>query len=259
VYASNVEEFRNRKIRMSKEIPPRMRRDELVELVGQEIYEFQNAADAVDDAVAAILGLNPTDQRCLGVLVLRGTMTAGRLAEHASVSPGAMTASLDRLERTGYVRRLRDDEDRRRVLVEATPEAREAAWSLYRPLAEEGARRLSGYTNEQLRSIVQFLRAGSELQIEYAGRLRVVAARRRGSIGAAVRKAAERLQAVRWEAKAIARDVKAEAKALAKEVADEVKSDLKAQADTAGGELNVQVRAIRDDLRAELERPGDDT
>ncbi|HSJ50345.1 MAG TPA: MarR family transcriptional regulator [Actinomycetota bacterium] len=216
-------------------------RDDLIDRVGQEIYEFQNAADAVDDAVAAVLGLNPTDQRCLGLLVLRGPMTAGRLARHASVSAGAMTASLDRLEEAGYVRRVRDEGDRRRVVVEATPEAREAAWSLYRPLAEEGARRLSGYTNEQLRMIVQFLHDATELQLAYADRLRMLVSPAEGSsIGSAVRTAAERLKAARREAKSLARGIKIDLKLVTgemKKVRNELKAELKAELDDVKREL----------------------
>jgi DNA-binding MarR family transcriptional regulator len=220
---------------MSKEVSARLRRDELIERVGEEIYEFQNAADAVDDAAAVILDLNPTDQRCLGVLIVRGPMTAGRLADHAHVSAGAMTASLDRLEQAGYVRRVRDDADRRRVLVEATPEAREAAWSLYRPLAEEGARRLSRYSNEQLRMIVEFLREGTELQLAYVDRLRTLASpHAEDSIGATVREAVERLRAARREARSLAKGIKGDLKGLSaemKKIRSELKAELKAQLD----------------------------
>ncbi|HEX6330447.1 MAG TPA: MarR family transcriptional regulator [Actinomycetota bacterium] len=241
---------------MSKKNPDRAPRDELVERVGQEIYEFQNAADAVDDAVAAVLGLNPTDQRCLGLLVLRGPMTAGRLARHASVSAGAMTASLDRLEQAGFVRRVRDEDDRRRVVVEATPEAREAAWSLYRPLAEEGVRRLSGYTNEQLRMITRFLREASDLQLAYAERLRVLVSPSAGSsIGAAVRAAAERLKAARREAKSLTRGIKIDLKLVSaelKKVRDELKADLKAEADGVKTEFQTEFRALGEEIRDEL-------
>jgi DNA-binding MarR family transcriptional regulator len=41
--------------------------------------------------------------------------------------PAVMTAALDRLEGRGYVRRVRDTADRRRILVEVTEEIRQAA------------------------------------------------------------------------------------------------------------------------------------
>jgi len=46
--------------------------------------------------------------------------SAGELAKISDLSSGAMTNRLDQLEKAGLVRRLRDPEDRRGVLVEPT-------------------------------------------------------------------------------------------------------------------------------------------
>jgi DNA-binding MarR family transcriptional regulator len=73
----------------------------------------------LSDTVAKIVGLNSTDLECLDLLEMAGPITAGRLAEHAGLTTGAMTAVIDRLERAGFARRLRDAEDRRCVRVEA--------------------------------------------------------------------------------------------------------------------------------------------
>ena len=58
-------------------------------------------------------------------------MTAGELDRESELSTGAITTLLDRLERAGYVRRVRDDVDRRRILVELTDEARHRAWEIW--------------------------------------------------------------------------------------------------------------------------------
>ncbi|MFJ1760870.1 MarR family transcriptional regulator [Amycolatopsis sp. NPDC088138] len=50
-----------------------------------------------------------------------GTLTAGRIARLTGLSTGAVTGVLDRLERAGFVRRARDRDDRRKVLVELLP------------------------------------------------------------------------------------------------------------------------------------------
>lgn len=51
----------------------------------------------------------------------------GDLAADLELSSGAMTSRLDRLEQSGYIRRLPDPEDRRGVVVELTSEGM-AAW-----------------------------------------------------------------------------------------------------------------------------------
>jgi DNA-binding MarR family transcriptional regulator len=50
--------------------------------------------------------------------------SAGDRARSADLSSGAMTNRLDQLEEAGLVRRVRDPDDRRGVLVELTPKGR---------------------------------------------------------------------------------------------------------------------------------------
>lgn len=49
-------------------------------------------------------------------------LSAGELANRVSLSQGTVTDILNRLEQRGLIIRLRDTQDRRRVLVQATPE-----------------------------------------------------------------------------------------------------------------------------------------
>jgi DNA-binding MarR family transcriptional regulator len=71
--------------------------------------------------VAEQMGLSPTDEKCLDLAMRAdGPITAGRIAELSGLSTGAVTGVIDRLERAGYVRRVRDPHDRRKVLVEVT-------------------------------------------------------------------------------------------------------------------------------------------
>lgn len=50
-----------------------------------------------------------------------GTVTPSDLAARYNVNRSAMTAMIDRLVAKGYVRRLRDENDRRVVLLQSTP------------------------------------------------------------------------------------------------------------------------------------------
>lgn len=53
-----------------------------------------------------------------------GSLAAGELAQRVSLSQATVTDIVNRLEQRGLVRRLRDLQDRRRVLVEATAAGR---------------------------------------------------------------------------------------------------------------------------------------
>lgn len=73
--------------------------------------------------VAEQMGLSATDEKCLDLAMRAdGPLTAGRIAELSGLSTGAVTGVIDRLERAGFVRRVRDPHDRRKVLVEVTAE-----------------------------------------------------------------------------------------------------------------------------------------
>jgi DNA-binding MarR family transcriptional regulator len=147
-------------------------RDELLGAVSREVAEFQSAADKMDEAVAQRLGINRTDLRCLGLLFARGALSAGQLARASGLSPGAATTALDRLERAGYAIRMRGAHDRRSVLVELTPVARQLIDDLYGPVGREGQAFLARYSDEELIFLREFLRAGRALQTKHAARIR---------------------------------------------------------------------------------------
>src|ERR1700724_4256187 len=72
--------------------------------------------------VANRAGISASDLECLDFLNLEGRVTAGRLAEVAGLTTGAITGVIDRLEKAGLVRRERDSEDRRKVFIAIVPE-----------------------------------------------------------------------------------------------------------------------------------------
>jgi DNA-binding MarR family transcriptional regulator len=146
-------------------------RAQLVAEVADEVAEFQNAVDVVDEAAAGRLGINRTDLRVLGALVRHGRTPAGRLARLVGLSPGAMTIAIDRLERVGYARRLRAPDDRRSVLVEVTPKGRSRSEQIYGPIGKEGVASLDRYTDADLQLLRDFLRAARELQERHASRI----------------------------------------------------------------------------------------
>ncbi len=149
-----------------------MQRDELIAAINLEVRRSQNRADAYDEFVADSIGLNRTDQRALDVLDQEGGATPGLLAERMGLTSGAITTVLDRLERAGFVRRVRDEEDRRRIHVEVTDLVREKIWPFYEPMAELGQRLFSRYSDEQLEFLLDFLVTAGELNDKLVARLK---------------------------------------------------------------------------------------
>jgi DNA-binding MarR family transcriptional regulator len=155
-----------------------MARDDLIRELVLEIRGSQTETDALDQAAADYMGINRTDLRCLDILDRSGEpITAGMLADHSGLTTGAVTTVIDRLERAGFARRRQDPADRRRVLVEATPEALLLARQLYGGLAQESATLLGRYSDDQLRLLIGFMRAGREMNRRQADRIRALAPR----------------------------------------------------------------------------------
>ncbi len=65
--------------------------------------------------------ISPHQGKVLGHLQLSTGTTVLDLARHMGVAPSTMSLTLDRLERGGFVRRQKDDEDRRRTMIFLTP------------------------------------------------------------------------------------------------------------------------------------------
>jgi DNA-binding MarR family transcriptional regulator len=147
------------------------RGDVLIQLAF-ELREYLGAADTYDEAMAQRLGLSRTDLRCVDVLERRGTMTAGALAQAIGLSTGAVTFLLDRLEAGGVVRRERDTEDRRRVLVEVVPAAARQALRLHEPMIADMRELAQRYKMEELGIIRDFLRDARRVYEDHAPLLR---------------------------------------------------------------------------------------
>ncbi len=139
----------------------RDKREVFLELI-DEVRRSQTATDRFDQAVADALRINRTDMRCLDTIEREGPVAAGRLAEATGLTSGAITTALDRLERAGFARRINDPADRRRVLVELTPSARERSYAFYEPHMAESERLFHRYTREQLEMLLEFVRGGRQ-------------------------------------------------------------------------------------------------
>jgi DNA-binding MarR family transcriptional regulator len=88
------------------------------------MQELENAMRRVSSqgamfakTVADRAGISSADMDCIDFVNVEGRMTAGRLAELTGLTTGAITGVVDRLEKAGFVRRERDETDRRKVFI----------------------------------------------------------------------------------------------------------------------------------------------
>jgi DNA-binding MarR family transcriptional regulator len=107
---------------------------------------------------AATTGLHPTDVRALWLLAEpEAPPTAGELGVRLDLSSGAATRAVDRLERAGYVERVRDPDDRRRVGLRLTGEAEAVTGAFFGRVASVVGEAIEGFTEPELAVAARFL------------------------------------------------------------------------------------------------------
>ncbi|MEE1926679.1 MarR family winged helix-turn-helix transcriptional regulator [Streptomyces sp. TRM 70351] len=110
-------------------------------------------------------GLHPTDVQAL-IAILDAPdgqpATPGLLRERLRLTSGAVTACLDRLERAGHVRRVRDAGDRRVVHLRYAGRGRDVAREYFCPLARGTEAALRRFDPADRDAAARFLAALNE-------------------------------------------------------------------------------------------------
>jgi DNA-binding MarR family transcriptional regulator len=123
-------------------------------------------------AVAEKMGLSITEHKALDRLSRQGPLTAGQLAEVTGLTTGAITGMVDRLEKAGFVKRVADENDRRKIRVEAVFEKYEAMAHVFASLGQAMNALLESYNDKELAVIHDFLTKVPELMDEETKKLR---------------------------------------------------------------------------------------
>jgi DNA-binding MarR family transcriptional regulator len=126
--------------------------------------------------VAIRFGLSESDIETLEALIDMGASTAGRLSDVTGLTSGAVTRVIDRLEQSGYVRRIPDPADRRRVIVEVVPEKVASIEAALDRIGAAGADEIGRYTDAQVALITDFLTKMEHITRQEAESLREHAA-----------------------------------------------------------------------------------
>jgi DNA-binding MarR family transcriptional regulator len=149
-------------------------RAQLLAALALELRQFTSLGASLVRAASARSGMTATDLQVIDLLSSLGALSAGQLAELTGLTTGAITGMLNRLEEGGLIRRERDPEDGRRVIVQLTrvsdaqPKGGtpmgsvEAAWE---DLASQ-------YDDEQVALLLDFVTRGNALTRSAILRLR---------------------------------------------------------------------------------------
>ena len=117
--------------------------------------------------------MNRTDLECINIIERSGGLTAGELAAESGLTTGAVTGVIDRLERAGYASRAPDPADRRKVVVEVTPEFYDRAREIWGPMAADWQEQLAArFTAAELETIAAFFDLTTDLGRRQMERLR---------------------------------------------------------------------------------------
>jgi DNA-binding MarR family transcriptional regulator len=112
---------------------------------------------------AAANGLGITDSKTLSALTQEGPMTAGEIAKRLGLTSGAVTNVIDRLVRVGFVRRVADPKDRRKVIVEADLANLETLGHVYDSVAHAFQKLHEQYTIEELHFLIDYFTQSVEV------------------------------------------------------------------------------------------------
>src|SRR6187431_225028 len=123
--------------------------------------------------VAIRFGLSESDVDALELLIDTGAATAGKLSDLTGLTTGAVTRVIDRLEQAGYVRRVPDPADRRRVIVELVPERMAGLEATMARVGDKSASEIGHYSEAELAVIDDFLTRMAAIRHEEATALRV--------------------------------------------------------------------------------------
>jgi DNA-binding MarR family transcriptional regulator len=141
------------------------RREQLAAEITNNLRRYAVDAQDIGHAFANLHRLNATDLNALIAVMdaelLGDPITPGRLGEQLNLSSGSVTALIDRLERTGHIRRDRDTADRRKILLHYADRGAALAMQFFRPLGSRTDRVMAGFSEDELEVVHRFMTAMS--------------------------------------------------------------------------------------------------
>jgi DNA-binding MarR family transcriptional regulator len=130
-------------------------------LVALRRYGLEN--DRFDANVARAHDMSLAELKAIDHIQAEGELTPRQLGERLSLSSGAVTAVIDRLERGGWVERSPHPSDRRSVVVRMSEQSIEAGARIYLPYSQALARAAAELPATARKTIVEFLNGAADI------------------------------------------------------------------------------------------------
>ena len=137
----------------------------MLRALGELARKFSTRTVLLHQAIAQSVGLNASDTQCLDLILSHpdGMLAPGRLADLSGLTTGAITHMLDRLENKGFIERVRDIADRRRVFIRLRSESLDPLLPKYEALAKAYTTMVEHYTDSQLKLILDYMENMAQL------------------------------------------------------------------------------------------------
>jgi len=124
----------------------------------QSLRELRIELAILNRRVGSRSEVKDADFDCLDVIARHGPISPTTLARRIGVHLATMTGILDRLERGGWIVRVRDQRDRRAVVVRGVPGKQRDIIQLYDGMNSSLDGILESYSDDQIDLIVGFMR-----------------------------------------------------------------------------------------------------
>ncbi|HLZ59345.1 MAG TPA: MarR family winged helix-turn-helix transcriptional regulator [Ktedonosporobacter sp.] len=148
--------------------------EEVLGELTRELRQFTGLAASFFRAAATRIGMTVTDMQVMDLLTHSGPSTAGQLADLTGLTTGAITGMLNRLEEAGLVRRERDPNDGRRVIVQLArgKDERQEIGPIFANIEKAWDEMASDYDDEQIAFLLEFLKRSNAISRKEVVRLR---------------------------------------------------------------------------------------